>query len=100
MRIPIAINNKKEIKYDIYIQSLPKLKFNTKVAIVTNPTVAGFHLKRVLDSIEAPLIKVVEVPDGEEYKNMDTVLSILDELFEAKFDRKIDFNRLRWWCYW
>ncbi len=48
MRIPIAINNKKETKYDIYIQSLPKLKFNTKVAIVTNPTVAGLSFKESL----------------------------------------------------
>ncbi len=88
MIIPIEIENKQNIKYDIVIDKLPKLKFDTKVAIVTNPTVASYHLKKVLDVIEAPLVEVIEVPDGEEYKNIDTVLNILDKLFEAKFDRK------------
>ena len=88
MIVPIKLENSKEISYNIHIDSLPKLKFDNKVAIVTNPTVAKYHLQKALDSIEAPLIEVVEVPDGEEYKNMDTVLSILDKLFQAKFDRK------------
>ncbi len=88
MIIPINIEAKDSKKYNIYIQELQELKFNTKVAIVTNPTVAKFHLQRALSVIKAPLVEVIEVPDGEEYKNIDTVLDILDKLFESKFDRK------------
>ena len=88
MIVPIKIDNKKAIEYNIYIEPLKELEFNNKVAIITNPTVAKYHLQKALDSIKAPLVEVIEVPDGEEYKNIDTVLSILDRLFQAKFDRK------------
>jgi 3-dehydroquinate synthase len=58
------------------------------VGIVTNPTVAGLHLETLLSKIEAPEVEVVTVPDGEEYKTLETVEKILGELFEHKFDRK------------
>jgi len=31
---------------------------------------------------------VIEIPDGEEYKSLETVVSILDRLFEGRFDRR------------
>jgi len=86
--IPIDIKAKDSKSYNIYIEPLKDIKIDSKVAIITNPTVAKFHLKRALNSIKAPQIEVIEIPDGEEYKNIDTVLNILDKLFEAKFDRK------------
>ncbi len=88
MIVPINIESKDNKSYNIYIQALKNIKIDGKVAIVTNPTVAKFHLDRAIKSINADKIEVIEVPDGEEYKNMDTVLFILDRLFEAKFDRK------------
>ncbi len=88
MIIPINIESKDSKSYNIHIEPLKKIKIDGKVAIVTNPTVSKFHLKKALESIEANDIEVIEVPDGEEYKNMDTVLSVLDRLFKAKFDRK------------
>ena len=88
MIIPIEIAQNEEIKYNIYIDQLGELEFDNKVAIITNPTVAKYHLERALKSIKAPHVEVIEVPDGEEYKNIDTVLNILDKLFKAKFDRK------------
>jgi len=88
MIVPINLENSEAVSYNIVIDDLPKLEFDNKVAIVTNPTVAGFHLKKALESIKAPLVEVIEVPDGEEYKTMDTVLFILDKLFQEKFDRK------------
>ncbi len=88
MIVPIALTSPDPITYDITIDTLPKLTFDRKVAIVTNPTVAGLHLDYVLERIEAPQIEVIEVPDGEEYKSLETVVSILDRLFAARFDRK------------
>ena len=88
MIVHIKLDKNEPIEYDIVIDSLPKLNFDTKVAIVTNPTVSNLHLNKLLDSIEGVEPIVVEVPDGEEYKSMDTVLSILDRLFENRFDRK------------
>ena len=88
MIIPIRLVRESATEYDITIGDLPKLSYDRKVAIVTNPTVSALHLERVLEKIEAPQLEVVEIPDGEEYKNMDTILSILDRLFQARFDRK------------
>jgi len=88
MIVPIKIENKNEVEYNIYIEPLKEITFDNKVAIVTNPTVAKYHLQTALNAIKAPQVEVVEIPDGEEYKNIDTVLAILDRLFDAKFDRK------------
>ncbi len=88
MIVPIELENSSNITYDISIDALPKLTFDTKVAIITNPTVAGYHLETLLSNITAPQLEVVTIPDGEEYKNLETIENILNELFEHKFDRK------------
>ena len=88
MIVHIKLAKSDPVEYDIVIDSLPKLSFDTKVAVVTNPTVSSLHLNRLLESIDGVEPLIVEVPDGEEYKSMDTVLSILDRLFENRFDRK------------
>ena len=88
MIVPIEIRQPAVKRYDIVIDELPELKYDRKVAIVTNTTVAPLHLTRVLEKLEAPLVEVIELPDGEEYKSMETVLQILDRLFEARFDRR------------
>ncbi len=88
MIVPIELLPPKPVKYDITIDALPKLSFDTKVIVVTNPTVAALHLDTLLAHIEAPLLHVVKVPDGERYKTLETVESILNECFEQKLDRK------------
>ncbi len=88
MIVPIRLLTEQERRYDIVIDALPELNFQRKVAVVSNPTVAGLHKDRLLQRLKAPQIEWIEVPDGEEYKTMDTVLGILDRLFEAQFDRR------------
>lgn len=88
MVVPIKLKSADSIQYDITIGALPDLVFEQKVAVVTNPTVSGLHLRRLLSKIRAPQIEVVTVPDGESYKTLETVEGILNKLFDAKFDRK------------
>ena len=88
MIVPIELQPPKPVKYDITIDALPKLVYHTKVVVVTNPTVAGLHLDTLLSHIEAPQLHVVTVPDGEQYKTLETVEKILNECFEQKLDRK------------
>ncbi len=88
MIVPIEITHPQKKSYKIHIDKLPQLEFDNHVAIVTNPTVAKYHLKSVLTKITAPKLEIIEVPDGEEYKSIETILLILDKLFMAKFDRK------------
>jgi 3-dehydroquinate synthase len=86
--VPIVLDTVEPVRYDIRIDPLPTLRFDRPVAIVTNPTVWGLHAAYLRERIDAPHIEVIEVPDGEEYKSLDTVVSILDRLFEARFDRR------------
>ena len=88
MIVPIELAHTPNITYDITIDALPQLTFDTKVAIITNPTVAGYHLDTLLAHIKASQLDVVTIPDGEEYKNLETIENILNELFEHKLDRK------------
>lgn len=88
MIVPIALAQTQPIRYDITIDALPQLTFDTSVVIVTNPTVAGYHLETLLASVTATQLNVVTIPDGEEFKTLETVESILNECFEYKLDRK------------
>lgn len=74
--------------YNIFIDKLNELYFDTKVVIVTNPTVSGFHLDYLKSKLTAKEISVVTIPDGEEYKHMETIESILEHCFEKRLDRK------------
>jgi 3-dehydroquinate synthase len=73
--------------YNILIGKLPKIELNTKVAIITNPTVAGYHLNYLLNHLKSNELKIITLPDGEEYKNYESVEYALDRLFDAKYDR-------------
>jgi len=88
MIVPISLEQSEPIHYDITIDTLPPLDFNTSVVIVTNPTVSGLHLEHLLNKITAKRCHVVTVPDGESYKTLQTVEDILNACFEHKLDRK------------
>jgi len=88
MIVPIELRQNRIRKYDIVIDALPSLKYDRKVAVITNETVGPLHLETLLKHLEAPEVEVIEIPDGEHFKTMETVLSILDRLFEKRFDRK------------
>ena len=74
--------------YDISIDRLRQIDFDTKVVVVTNPTVSGFHLEYLKKNISAKQLSIVTIPDGEEHKNMQTVEMILEHCFEQRLDRK------------
>ena len=73
--------------YDINIQELKQLSFDTKVVIVTNPTIQALHIDYLMKQINAKDISIVTVPDGEEYKNMTSIDTILNHCFESKLNR-------------
>jgi 3-dehydroquinate synthase len=76
------------ISYDITIDTLKELTFDRKVVVVTNPTVSGFHLEYFKNKIKSNNLSIVTIPDGEEYKNMETVDMILEHCFENRLNRK------------
>ena len=62
----------------------------SRVAIVTNTTVAPLYLERVAAPLRAAGRQVVEVvlPDGEEHKNWSSLMRVFDALLASKCDRK------------
>ncbi|MCY0911694.1 bifunctional shikimate kinase/3-dehydroquinate synthase AroKB [Massilia sp. H27-R4] len=61
-----------------------------KVAIVTNTTVAPLYLERVAAPLRAAGHDVLDIilPDGEQFKNWDSLMTVFDALLAHKCDRK------------
>jgi 3-dehydroquinate synthase len=87
MTVNIELKHEVDNSYPILIDTLKKITLDTKVAIVTNPKVAGLHLAYLLEKIEAPEVYIISVPDGESYKNMESLNHILERLFDHRFNR-------------
>ena len=70
-------------------ETLSSQGFPRKVAIISNPTVAGYYGETVAEALRTSGYSVQQycVPDGEEFKNHKTLLSIYDFLIEHSFDR-------------
>lgn len=88
MQVHIELKKVVDDSYDITIDALPKIHFDTKVAVVTNSTVSKLHLSYLLEKISAKELHVITLKDGEEYKNQESIDAILDSLFEHRFNRK------------
>ncbi|WXU00674.1 MAG: 3-dehydroquinate synthase [Catillopecten margaritatus gill symbiont] len=81
--------------YPIYIgqELLSQSDYLTKhiggkqIMIVSNITVAPLYLDKVKSLLNDYTVAEVILPDGEEYKTLDTVNQIFTALLEARFDR-------------
>lgn len=58
-----------------------------KVMVVSNDTVAPLYLDMLMGALSAFDASSVILPDGEEYKTLETVNRIFDALLEQRFDR-------------
>ncbi len=65
---------------------LPYIKGGS-VLVVTNSTVSPLYLNKVTQHLEGFKYSVIELPDGEEHKNIDTLNSIYTHLLEHRLDR-------------
>ncbi len=77
---------------DLLLPLLP----TRRVAIVTNETVGPLYLRAVADPLRAANIDVVEIvlPDGEAFKNWETLNAIFDALLRERCDRGISIVAL------
>lgn len=85
-----------ERSYPIYIGT--KLLENTalysphivgrRVAIVTNETIAPLYLARVKQALADYQVTEIILPDGESYKNWQTLQLVFDALLQDQHDRK------------
>ncbi|CAI9110967.1 OLC1v1011083C4 [Oldenlandia corymbosa var. corymbosa] len=69
-----------------------------KVLVVTNTTVAPLYLDKTISALTAgnPNVTVESVilPDGEKYKDMETLMKVFDKAIETRMDRKCTFVAL------
>ncbi|KAG2694178.1 hypothetical protein I3843_08G124700 [Carya illinoinensis] len=92
--------------YPIYIGSglldqphlLQRHVLGKRVLVVTNDTVAPLYLNKVVEALTKgnPNVSVESVilPDGEKYKDMDTLMKIFDKAIESRLDRRCTFIAL------
>ncbi|KAJ0478750.1 putative 3-dehydroquinate synthase [Helianthus annuus] len=92
--------------YPIYIGSgllnqpdlLQRHIHGKRVLVVTNTTVAPLYLDKVVSALTVgnPNVTVESVilPDGEKYKDMDTLMKVFDKAIESRLDRRCTFVAL------
>jgi len=60
-----------------------------QVLIVSNTTVAPLYLEAVKAALQSCSVETVILPDGEEYKTLDTLDLIFTELLKNRLDRSV-----------
>ncbi|KAM0894594.1 hypothetical protein ACQ4PT_024354 [Festuca glaucescens] len=92
--------------YPIYIgpglldepELLQRHVIGKRVLVVTNTTVAPLYLDKVTWALtyQNPNVSVesVVLPDGEKYKDMDTLMKVFDKAIESRLDRRCTFVAL------
>ena len=86
-----------ERSYPIYIDSgllsqpelLTRHIEGTRVAVVTNETVAPLYLDQVVENLAAYDPISIVLPDGEQYKSWEWLNRIFDRLLEEHCDRQV-----------
>jgi 3-dehydroquinate synthase len=59
----------------------------SQVMVVSNTTVAPLYMAQLRQALEGFQVEQVILPDGEEYKNLDTLDAIYTALLEKRFNR-------------
>jgi 3-dehydroquinate synthase len=69
--------------------ALNAVDFPNKVAVITNPTVGDLYCEQTVDAlvVSGRQVNVIQLPDGEQYKTIETLGNIYDVLIERGFDR-------------
>lgn len=65
-----------------------------QVMIVTNETVAPLYLDSAIEAFAGKTVATLVLPDGEKYKNLDTLAKFYDALIDGKFDRSVTLAAL------
>ena len=81
---PILIGDDLLGRADSYGPWLP----GRQVLIVTNETVGPLYAARVREALAGCDVRELQLPDGEQYKTLDSFAAILDALLEHRFSRR------------
>ncbi len=64
-------------------------KIGMRAMVVTNATIGGYYLETLKESLrsEGFAVSSISIPEGEEFKNIETLKYIYDSLISANLDR-------------
>jgi 3-dehydroquinate synthase len=70
---------------------LSSLSPNKKVVVISNVTVAPLYAEKIVSLIEQSgcQVSVLELPDGEQYKNLDVFNTVMSYLIEGSYSRDV-----------
>ena len=70
-------------------RALQAVSFPNRVSLITNTAVAKYHAEQTVRVLSDAgfRVSVVRLPDGEEFKTLDTLSHLYDTLIEQRFDR-------------
>ncbi|MDT8441820.1 MAG: 3-dehydroquinate synthase [Desulfuromonadales bacterium] len=70
-------------------EALRQIAFPKRIALVTNPVVGDLYAPALTEVLAGAgyRVSVIRLPDGEQYKTLDTLSLIYDELVALRFDR-------------
>lgn len=80
---PIYIGNALLGQNELLLQHVP----GSNVLVVSNETVAPLYLEKVLAMLTSRNTEICILPDGEKFKNLETLNTIFDVLLSKKLDR-------------
>ena len=80
---PIYIGSDLLNQSELYTQHIK----SRQVVVVTNETIAPLYLDTVLNNLLGFDVETVILPDGEQFKTLETVTHIFDKLLANKFSR-------------
>lgn len=80
---PIYIGTDLLANRDLILKHAP----SSQLLVVSNDTVAPLYLDKVLEALQGKKAESIVLPDGEQYKTIETVNRIYDILLQKRFDR-------------
>ena len=80
---PIYIGSGLLKQPELYTQHIK----SKQVIIITNETIAPLYLDTVLNQLTSHIVEKVILPDGEQYKTLEYITQIFDNLLANKFSR-------------
>jgi 3-dehydroquinate synthase len=71
-------------------ETLGAHKVGKKGLLITNATISKLYARVIIESCQNVgfTVDILELPEGEQYKNLTTIQTILDKLVENKLERK------------
>ncbi len=91
-QVPIAVDNKYSVSICCSgalgsLDFLQSIVLSKQILIVTNHTIAPLYLSLLQNAFASRQCDIVLLPDGEEYKNQDSLVLIYDVLLAKKHHR-------------